>query len=212
MTLQLSNSNVQSNYYLTQIKKLDTRINELENQEVVDDDVVVADNVGGIKFIDQSLDVTNSYFNDDVVAYYDFSSEKYVGRDLTGKNNHLDNTKGVKQTVDLDGRKYSVNFDRNNHELYNNTLYENVRVLHNNTKVDDFKMAEWSVSLWFRENVPASETGSIFNFSDTNEVTASGGGGGSYFDIRTKNNELRVIYVTKGGVRLDCKKTVSDNA
>jgi hypothetical protein len=210
MTLQLSDSNKQSNYYLEQIDKLansvgstvQTAVNSVVSTAKTDIKSELL-----IKTNRDELNVPYSFFNDDVVAYYDFSSAKNLGKDFSGKGNHLAN-EGVSQTLGIDGRKFSAFFDRNNHTDYSNVPYSNQRVLTKLTNVNDFKMTEYTISLWFKEQVPGGISSSMFCVADLDSPAVEG----TYVDMRTSNNDARFVYVVNGIVIIDIRQATTADA
>ena len=85
MTLQLSQSNRATNYYLNEIDKVKNEfsntINVIVGNEIdsrTDDIVDTAEKGILLKAIPDILDVPFSCFNDDFVAYYNFESHKQI--------------------------------------------------------------------------------------------------------------------------------------
>jgi len=198
MTLQLSESKYNNDYYLQQIKKTDIKADLLDTKIESTHVDITNEFDAKVKYNTVSMSKDFRYFNDDVVAYYDFSDSSNLGRDVGGDKLHGINS-GVLHSLDYMGRKYSANFIKNNHTVTNNAHFENQRIITLNNHIDKFKLSSYTISLWFN-TATAIGSQSLFNLSCN-----SGTDVGTYFEIKVTVGQARVMCFVDGIYLLDVK-------
>jgi hypothetical protein len=208
--LNLSSTQRKNNYYLNEIDIVSSGITTNTNNIITNTNNIITNtnnitannnsittlqnNVTNIQANEKSPSTIVKPFNDDCVAYFDFSDPLDIGRDCTGNGNHAFN-QGVEYKAD-DVRTHTAYFQAKV-TLNANDIATNQAVLSLTNKIEVYRPPAYSISLKFKVSTEITTSSAKILFAYG--FNTSGVGALDQLIVYAHTDLLKIQY-TIGGV------------
>ena len=189
-------------YYTAETRKSNPYLREIDRtNKILDDDLIEIDNRVTIietgensEIVTNELHKYNSYFPPEMVAYYDFSDEYDITKDII--SGHSGTTHGAEQFIDSE-RKYTAHFDRLNN-IVDYLPYTNNKIIDISNVSVMQSSPSYTISIWYKtKDVTTYHTAVAFS-NDSSDTRND-------FSILQNTTDARLVMFTGGTKVLDIK-------